>query len=256
MLVLDGLSSTLKKRKRNLETLDLQRWNIYPETSPEYELTQLYSSLSSSQSELLSPWPLSPNLVIHSDPISSYQLPTPNSSSRSFHSTASNLPSLKRRRLPLSSKTHFRQQSTPTISSATSATQAPNLAACHVCHCRPSANAALFGNSSCELCEQRTCYVCIRICEAEGCRSSGESGKATDESDREFRHAMSNTGVMKGKAVCRKCCKEVGPEGNVWCLLCFEDDGEEDRRGRDSGDDEGDCVETGRVEEWLESFNR
>lgn len=77
----------------------------------------------------------------------------------------------------------------------------------------------------------------------------------------ELRYFRSNRrGGSRGKAVCRSCCKEVGPEGNVWCMVCFDDDGEEDRRGRDSGDDggvgeEGNCDETGRVEEWLDSFN-
>lgn len=96
------------------------------------------------------------------------------------------------------------------------------------------------------------------MCEAEGCRSSGESGKTADENDREARHHLRKTGGVRGKAVCSNCCKEVGPEGNVWCLVCFEDDGDEDRRGRDSGDDDGEvgnCDETGRVEEWLESFH-
>ena len=80
-----------------------------------------------------------------------------------------------------------------------------------------------------------------------------------DESDREVRHAWSSCDSLRGKAVCRTCCKEVGPEGNVWCLICFEDDdGEEDRRGRDSDDDDGEdinCDETGKVEEWLDRVN-
>lgn len=96
------------------------------------------------------------------------------------------------------------------------------------------------------------------MCEADGCHSSGNCEEIFNKSDREARYAWSNGSGLRGRVVCRKCCKEVGPEGNVWCLVCFEDDGEEDRRGRDSGDDDGEdgnCDETGRVEEWLDSFN-
>lgn len=55
--------------------------------------------------------------------------------------------------------------------------------------------------------------------------------------------------VTKGKSICGKCCVEVGAEGKVWCLVCFEDDAE-DGGGAGDSDDEGDG--TGRVEEWLE----
>ena len=218
---------------------------------------QILSSLSSSQSDPISPWPLSPNLINHSDPISTYQILTPNSSSRVSHSTASKFPTPKRRRLPLPSRTSFRQQSTPANSSGNSNAPTPNLAACHVCHRRPSSHAQLPAYSSCELCEQRICYICIRVCEADGCRSCASSGEIRNDSDRETRNVSSNASGLRGKVVCRKCCNEVLTEGNVWCLVGFEEDDEEDQRGRGSGDEadeERNCDETGRVEEWLDSF--
>lgn len=55
--------------------------------------------------------------------------------------------------------------------------------------------------------------------------------------------------VTKGKSICGKCCVEVGAEGKVWCLVCFEDDAD-DGDGAGDSDDEGDGP--GRVEEWLE----
>lgn len=55
--------------------------------------------------------------------------------------------------------------------------------------------------------------------------------------------------ATKGKSICGKCCVEVGAEGKVWCLVCFEDDAD-DGGGVGDSDDEGDG--TGRVEEWLE----
>lgn len=220
-------------------------------------LKQISSSLSS-QSDLISPWPLSPNLITQSDPISAHHLLTPKSSSKSFYSTASTLTNPKRRCLPFYSRNTLRQQNTPTNSSATSTTHLPNLTACHICHRRPTAHAELSEFLSCELCEQRICNICIRVCEAEGCHSNAEFRKSVDESDRERRYPLSDRAGSRGKAVCKRCCKEVGPEGNVWCLVCFEDDGEEDPRGRDSGDDDGEEVnrdEAGRVEQWLDSFN-
>ena len=55
--------------------------------------------------------------------------------------------------------------------------------------------------------------------------------------------------VTKGKSICGKCCVEVGAEGKVWCLVCFDDDAED---GGGDGDSDDQVDRTRRVEEWLE----
>lgn len=251
---------------------------------------QFHSSLSS-QSDPSSPWVLSPSLLPPCSPTLSTNQFFP------FHQNQ-NLPSLlsatatitsvaaKRRRVPATAKPRFRQLSTPTISSTNSAPVAPNLAPCHICHRRPTAHGDLPGYSSCESCERRTCYICMRVCEGESCRSTTStditmSSFGSDQPQLELQNQDRSRGwdlgsrnhpnnnayarnnnenstssispgpFVKGKSICGKCCVEVGADGTVWCRVCFEDDGEEDLDGgRDSVDEEGD--ETGRVEQWLD----
>lgn len=106
------------------------------------------------------------------------------------------------------------------------------------------------------------------MCEGEGCRSSSISGNSGGDKDFEYYHASqgqrgqnhardgngNENPFTRGKSICSKCCVEVGTEGKVWCLVCFEGDADENTRGGgDSGDEELEN-ETGRVEEWLDSF--
>ena len=233
-------------------------------------ITGVYSSLSS-HSDLFSPSLLSPTFV-NSDPVTTSQGLTHNPSFGSMHRTTSSSSILKRRRLPLpaSKPTPFCQKSTSTrsLSTSTSYTQIPNLAPCHICHRRPTAHSDLPGYSSCEACERRTCYICMRVCEGENCRSNNQSSGVTDNEcqqsstsgyfpslhkPRGGEGASFGTAEKRGKSICSKCCVEVGAEGKVWCIVCFEDDADEDLGRRAESDDEV-TDETGRVEEWLSSF--
>ncbi len=246
---------------------------------PDKTNSRIHSSLSS-HSDPSSPWLLSPTLLRPCSPIFNQQtLPfnhNPHSPSQLSTAVTISTTPTKRRRVPQPPK---RQLSTPTLSSTNSTSQNFNLAPCHICHRRPTALTDLPGYSSCESCERRTCYICMRVCEGEGCRSSTSTDitMASFDSDqpqpkvqslqrpRGFRNHPSNfyighnnnptngsaESAIKGKSICGKCCREVGADGRVWCLVCFEDDDDFDRDGGgDSGDEEGDG--TGRVEQWLE----
>ncbi|MCJ1424497.1 hypothetical protein MMC29_002385 [Sticta canariensis] len=254
-----------KKRKRNHQFLDLG------------------SSLSS-QSDPLSPWPLlSPTIVRPSSPLSNHQIPAPHYNPHLpsfFATTTTPSATTKRRRLPLPPRPRFRPSSTPTRSSTTSISQPPNLAPCHICHRRPTAHEDLPGYSSCESCERRTCCICMRVCEGSGCRSNKSTDTTMTTAEYEYdpyhfvkdptpnttQHGLESLignhstyfhsnfieateSVSKGKSICGKCCVEVGAEGKVWCLVCFEDDAD-DGGGAGDSDDDGDG--TGRVQEWLE----
>lgn len=118
----------------------------------------------------------------------------------------------------------------------------------------------------------------MRVCEGVGCRSSNSLNTTTVTAENEYdqfqfqpqtqhggweskpasEHVHTNhyvaratESVTKGKSICGKCCVEVGVEGKVWCLVCFEDDAEGHEYGGGESDDE-EADETGRVEEWLD----
>ena len=123
--------------------------------------------------------------------------------------------------------------------------------------------------------------MCMRVCEGVGCRSSNSLNTTTTTVENEHdlyqcrypkqnqnhggpeflptsQHVHTNhyvagatESVTKGKSICGKCCVEVGAEGKVWCLVCFEDDADDNGYGGGESDvEEGD--EAGRVEEWLD----
>lgn len=57
---------------------------------------------------------------------------------------------------------------------------APLLRPCHICHRRPTTRAVLDAYADCELCGERSCYICLRECNGPDCSryspSSGGSG--------------------------------------------------------------------------------
>ncbi|KAF2109556.1 hypothetical protein BDV96DRAFT_585782 [Lophiotrema nucula] len=68
-----------------------------------------------------------------------------------------------------------------------------DLRSCHICHTAPKRKSDLENFLECQSCEGRACYICAREC-AGGCQ----------------------------RQLCRKCCVEVGEEGNTWCLHCYQ----------------------------------
>ncbi|OCL07081.1 hypothetical protein AOQ84DRAFT_65207 [Glonium stellatum] len=73
----------------------------------------------------------------------------------------------------------------------------PDLRPCHVCHKSPTRQRDLEGYKDCQQCEERACQICTRSCLG-GC----------------------------GRQLCSSCCKEVGEEGDAWCLDCLGRRGE------------------------------
>jgi hypothetical protein len=86
---------------------------------------------------------------------------------------------------------------------------------CHMCSKAPRMKRDLDGYSDCWRCRRRTCYVCVRVCEMGGSAPPAGLG---------FARAVGGlgTGSCGGRRVCRACCVEVGEEGKVVCLDCFE----------------------------------
>ena len=124
-------------------------------------------------------------------------LPSPPSESefgyeleRSQHSPPSKF---KRRMLPL------KKQRQPVMDDSRSTSNTPRdstpvLTPCHVCYKAPRLKSELDAFEDCLRCQERTCFICMRQCQA-GC-------------DR--------------RKVCRGCCVEQGRNGDVSCLDCLQ----------------------------------
>jgi len=67
-----------------------------------------------------------------------------------------------------------------------------DLRPCHICHKAPTRKKDLENYHECERCSEQTCFICARQC-ANGCREK----------------------------ICRRCCVEVGEEGDTLCLGCY-----------------------------------
>lgn len=77
-------------------------------------------------------------------------------------------------------------------SSSSNTSTALDLRACHICHTAPKRKKVLENYQECKRCTEHTCFICVRQC-ADGCREK----------------------------ICRKCCVEVGEEGDTLCLGCY-----------------------------------
>jgi hypothetical protein len=71
---------------------------------------------------------------------------------------------------------------------------AGQLAACHICQSKPRLKTELDRYVDCQLCEKRTCAICIRTC----------------------------LGRCRDRRICRTCSVEKGEEGDSHCLECLD----------------------------------
>ena len=121
-----------------------------------------------------------------------------------------------------------------------------NVSSCHICHRRPTTVQDLPSFTDCEACGLRTCFVCIRACESPRCHQPCVDNELISTSS-------SFTRERRGKRVCGNCCTEVGVEGTVWCLVCYEDDEDEERnplKNRDKKELHDESVQ--KVSGWLQ----
>ena len=89
----------------------------------------------------------------------------------------------------------------------------------------------------------RTCFVCIRTCEGTHCQTStvqryAELGVTEEE-------------LPTGKRICSSCCVEIGSEGMIWCLACYNDDTGLDAYSTRRTKEELEAESTNRVADWL-----
>lgn len=119
-----------------------------------------------------------------------------------------------------------------------------DLRSCHVCWRKPTEKAHLDAYADCEGCGERTCFVCMRVCEGlgvvrderigdgrfsfgfdgegHGWQAFGGDGGTDGESTEEERRVWDRDRIEGHRGrVCSRCCVERGSEGDVWCLGCL-----------------------------------
>lgn len=57
--------------------------------------------------------------------------------------------------------------------------------------------------------------------------------------------------TSRGRNICGKCCIEVGVEGRVWCLVCYDDDAEEEGHSLGPTKKEMQSERVHKVADWL-----
>jgi hypothetical protein len=122
-----------------------------------------------------------------------------------------------------------------------------DLSPCHVCWRKPTDKSQLDSYAYCEGCGDRTCFICMRVCEGvealqhtsmgigDGAFSFEFDGPVERDGDASHDGAVGEGGMRDGgkKAwqkdkivghrgrICSRCCVEKGVEGDVWCLGCL-----------------------------------
>lgn len=123
-----------------------------------------------------------------------------------------------------------------------------DLSPCHICYRKPTDKSQLDSYAYCEGCGERTCFVCMRVCE--GVAGLQNTRRGTEVGDGAFSFELDSPVVVDaqdwqafggeegreqdGKRVwnkdtieghrgriCSRCCVERGVEGDVWCLGCL-----------------------------------
>ena len=177
-----------------------------------------------------------------------FDSPSPYDPSRLTHPMQRNksVESRTAKRLQLAPKPRLsRHTSQPSSELSSFASLAsPTTTACHICKRRPSTRQDIPSYLDCEVCELRTCYVCVRTCEGPLCQSTvkHQPHPGMDSMEEE---------QPTGKRICARCCIEVGSEGRVWCVSCYHDDTDSElfmfKRPKEELEAESAC----RIADWL-----
>lgn len=93
------------------------------------------------------------------------------------------------------------------------------LKACHICHRKPATKALLDAYADCELCRNRSCFVCLRECTRTGCKPP------TDTADDYGHHGV------PGRKVCSFCAVEGLDEQGQEVVRCLDCVGTGEKQG-------------------------
>lgn len=101
----------------------------------------------------------------------------------------------------------------------------PILSPCHICHRRPTTRSVLDAYADCELCAERTCYICLRECNGPDCRTAATSSSPSTPMHPTTNDCSREKQEPPGRKVCSWCAVEGSTECGidvVWCLDCVQ----------------------------------
>lgn len=133
---------------------------------------------------------------------------------------------------PISPKTFiplsYPQQLTSTSTTSTTSTSPSSLRPCHICHRRPTTRGVLDAYADCDLCGQRSCYICLRQCDSPSCCGSAGLGDQNqllrDGSDRlqEEINGDDSESKQSRRKICSCCAVEGVSETGVEIVQCLD----------------------------------
>ncbi|KAE8145786.1 hypothetical protein BDV25DRAFT_163873 [Aspergillus avenaceus] len=106
-------------------------------------------------------------------------------------------------------------------------TSASRLRPCHICHRKPATKEVLDAYTDCDLCGERSCYICLRQCNAIGCNGLAypleERCLCRDILDRLYQTNSRQPHGKHPRKICSCCALEGMTETGIevaWCLDC------------------------------------
>ncbi|OJD19795.1 hypothetical protein AJ78_00295 [Emergomyces pasteurianus Ep9510] len=119
---------------------------------------------------------------------------------------------------------------TPSASQTNKTTSLVSLSPCHICHRRPTTRSTLDAYGDCDLCAERTCYICLRECMSVDCnvphfprnedsgnnKDNNDSNTGSNGSDWRGKTFPQNSGPVHGEEVD---CERMGRKVCSWCAV-------------------------------------
>ncbi|KAE8332353.1 hypothetical protein BDV39DRAFT_166959 [Aspergillus sergii] len=98
---------------------------------------------------------------------------------------------------------------------------------CHICHRRPTTKEVLDAYADCDLCGERSCYICLRHCDAVNCSGStyllGESQLFKDATTRLQDDTSKNKShIRQPRKICSCCAVEGVTEAGIEAVRCLD----------------------------------
>lgn len=104
-------------------------------------------------------------------------------------------------------------------------TSPSTLRPCHICHRRPTTREVLDAYADCDLCGQRSCYICLRQCDSPNCCGLVSLGShlLRDGSDRLQEEINGDdTETRHARKICSCCAVEGVTEAGVEVVQCLD----------------------------------
>ncbi|PTU23753.1 hypothetical protein P175DRAFT_04511 [Aspergillus ochraceoroseus IBT 24754] len=106
-------------------------------------------------------------------------------------------------------------------------TSASVLRSCHICHRKPNTRELVEAYADCDLCNQRTCYICLRRCDAVDCIGLGDFadqqpwGGALDRRQEGTDQSELQT-LRQSRKICSSCAVEGITETGLEVVRCLD----------------------------------